>query len=186
MSGQTFQCFLNWPLVIRTQQERPYSHPYPWSRSWLVTPGYWISPGGTCSRDLGCQLLAQSCPGGSPGLPGWWQESEDWGVGMACWASGWNTAGSDLVHSDSSYKQQGVGEKTRMSFTEMKNICYCLLDFPLPASGILMPLTWCIYTVLPLPNSSTHPSVPITVLLLGMTFLFFWLMRFPFECLAKT
>lgn len=65
--------------------------------SWLATPGYWISPGCTGSRGLGCWLL------GSPGSLRQQENWESWRAGKACWASGWSTSGSHQAHSNSSW-----------------------------------------------------------------------------------
>ena len=106
----TFKCFLNKHPVTVTQQE-----PYPWLRSWLATPGYWISPGCTGSRGLGCWLLAEDGLSDSPGTARWQCASEGWGEAKAWWASGWSTAASDLAHSDSSCKRR-EGEDKRVIY----------------------------------------------------------------------
>lgn len=119
------------PVIITSQQEGP--EPYPWLRSWLATPGYWISPGCTGSQDPGCWLLAHKRPHGSVGTARS-SESEDWGEVKAWWASGWSTSEFDLAHSDSSCKKRR-GEEDKRVFNWNYRHLLCSPDIPLRELG---------------------------------------------------
>lgn len=131
--------------------------PYPWLRSWLATPGYWISPGCSGSLGLGCCPQVHDDPCGSPGIARCYN-SEDWGAVKAWRASDWSTAGSDLAHSDSSCKKR---EKTKGSFTGITSI----FAFPwqstvsqeLSTSSTSLGLLTLGLTLPSLSNPSTHP-----------------------------